>query len=165
MGVLKPRPIRDDTTTLDFLYFLYCCGSKKRLVIIIWFLFRTCHACSLNAQSCRFKVVLKIEGSYNRNLLQFTPIFVQWTKVLNPSCHVMGYSLYPEVRKIMNNVKDDGNETTRGSKRSKQSRRDGSTAKRVKMEEDDSPHRHILPSHLLAMQSSFYLTTSQVSWF
>jgi hypothetical protein len=36
----------------------------------------------------------------------------------------------------MHEVKDDRNEATRGSKRSNQSRRDASTAKRVKTEED-----------------------------
>jgi hypothetical protein len=65
-----------------------------------------------------------------------SPVFVQSTKVLNPSCHVIDDSFFPEVRGTMQNVKDDGNEATRGSKRSNQSRRDASTAKRVKTEED-----------------------------
>ncbi len=65
-----------------------------------------------------------------------SPVFVQSTKVLNPSCHVIDDSFFSEVRGTMHEVKDDGNEDTRGSKRSNQSRRDASTAKRVKTEED-----------------------------
>ena len=65
-----------------------------------------------------------------------SPVFVQSTKVLNPSCHVIDDSYFSEVRGAMHEVKDDGKEATRGSKRSNQSRRDASTAKRVKMEED-----------------------------
>ena len=65
-----------------------------------------------------------------------SPVFVQSTKVLNPSCHVIDDSYFSEVRGAMHEVKDDGKEATRGSKRSNQSRRDASTAKRVKTEED-----------------------------
>ena len=65
-----------------------------------------------------------------------SPVFVQSTKVLNPSCHIIDDSFFSEVGGTMHEVKDDRNEATRGSKRSNQSRRDASTAKRVKTEED-----------------------------
>lgn len=64
-----------------------------------------------------------------------SPVYIQSTKVLNPSCHVIDDGFFSEGGGTMC-IKDDGKEATKGIKRSSQSRRDASTAKRVKTEED-----------------------------
>ena len=56
--------------------------------------------------------------------------------VPNPSFHVIDDSFYSKAEGTSHGIKDDGKEATGGSKRSNQNRRDESTAKRVKMEED-----------------------------
>jgi hypothetical protein len=78
----------------------------------------------------------EIEGFKMDGPATESPLYQHSIHVLNPLCHVIDDSFYSEVEGTMHNMKDDGNDAIGGNKRSNQSRRDASTAKRVKMEED-----------------------------